>query len=97
MRTIGYLVSKCYYNDPRVTFQLFFYFFSNALELLVLAMEPVRLPGLRIGVFAYCEDENTARGDRYGWGAGIRTPIIRSRAACPAIGRLPNNNQRLQI
>ncbi len=24
------------------------------------------------------------------WGAGIRTPITRSRAACPAVGRLPN-------
>ncbi len=25
-----------------------------------------------------------------GWGAGIRTPILRSRAACPAIGRHPS-------
>jgi hypothetical protein len=29
----------------------------------------------------------------FGWEAGIRTPIPRSRAACPTVGRLPSTER----
>ena len=37
-----------------------------------------------------------AESDRVGWGAGTRTPILRSRAACPAIGRHPSTGSPSQ-
>ena len=73
-------------SDSRSTQMIFF---------ALLAIFAVQRSGGRIAppqVIPQKRPAEAGLNHQIGWGAGIRTPILRSRAACPTIGRHPSRD-----